>query len=240
MPASDPEENLYLALDQGGHASRAIVMDNRGNTVADEFVEIQTMRAREFHVEHSARELSDSLNQCCKKIADTLGDRVRNIKSAGLATQRSSIVCWQKDSGLPLTRVLSWQDRRAHEFIEARLANSSEVEKITGLVMSPHYGASKINWCLVNDDNVQSAYRDKNLIAGPLAQADVTRAQACYRPICEDAMPLIGSLYLAMTWHSAIRYWCGSGSNWKGRHYGRAPDGSTEAELNSARKRSAP
>lgn len=50
------------------------------------------------------------------------------------------------------------------------------------------------------------------------------------------AMPLIGSLYLAMTWHSALRYWCGSGSNWKGRHYGRAPDGAADAEVNSIRK----
>ncbi len=33
------------------------------------------------------------------------------------------------------------------------------------------------------------------------------------------AMPLIGTLYLAMTWTSAIRYWLGKGSQWKGRAY---------------------
>jgi hopene-associated glycosyltransferase HpnB len=33
------------------------------------------------------------------------------------------------------------------------------------------------------------------------------------------AMPLIGSLYLAMTWTSAVRYWLGGGSHWKGRAY---------------------
>ncbi len=33
------------------------------------------------------------------------------------------------------------------------------------------------------------------------------------------AMPLIGSLYLAMTWTSAMRYWLGGGSHWKGRAY---------------------
>jgi hypothetical protein len=33
------------------------------------------------------------------------------------------------------------------------------------------------------------------------------------------AMPLIGSLYLAMTWTSAMRYWLGGGSHWKGRSY---------------------
>ena len=33
------------------------------------------------------------------------------------------------------------------------------------------------------------------------------------------AMPVIGTLYLAMTWTSAVRYWLGKGSQWKGRAY---------------------
>ena len=33
------------------------------------------------------------------------------------------------------------------------------------------------------------------------------------------ALPLIATLYLAMTWSSAIRFWIGAGSRWKGRFY---------------------
>ena len=36
-------------------------------------------------------------------------------------------------------------------------------------------------------------------------------------------MPLIGTLFLAMTWHSALRDWGGRRSEWKGRVYGRNP-----------------
>ena len=32
-------------------------------------------------------------------------------------------------------------------------------------------------------------------------------------------MPLIGALFLVMTWHSAMQHWQGSGSRWKGRVY---------------------
>jgi hypothetical protein len=35
------------------------------------------------------------------------------------------------------------------------------------------------------------------------------------------AMPLISSLYLAMTWTSAINHWLGQTSHWKGRAYTR-------------------
>ena len=33
------------------------------------------------------------------------------------------------------------------------------------------------------------------------------------------ALPLVGTLYLAMTWTSAIRFWKGEGVSWKGRYY---------------------
>ena len=34
-------------------------------------------------------------------------------------------------------------------------------------------------------------------------------------------MPVIGTLYLSMTWSSAISYWIGAQSKWKGRTYTR-------------------
>jgi len=34
-------------------------------------------------------------------------------------------------------------------------------------------------------------------------------------------LPAIGVLFLLMTWTSALRYWFGPGSSWKGRHYPR-------------------
>ncbi len=38
-------------------------------------------------------------------------------------------------------------------------------------------------------------------------------------PLLALTMPLVGILYLTMTWHSAINHWRGRGSLWKGRVY---------------------
>jgi hopene-associated glycosyltransferase HpnB len=45
---------------------------------------------------------------------------------------------------------------------------------------------------------------------------------AFYRrsPLWALSLPLIGTLFLAMTWTSALRHWRGAGAEWKGRHYG--------------------
>ncbi len=37
------------------------------------------------------------------------------------------------------------------------------------------------------------------------------------------ALPLIATLYLAMTWTSALRWWQGEGAQWKGRSYRKRP-----------------
>ncbi len=38
-------------------------------------------------------------------------------------------------------------------------------------------------------------------------------------PLWSLALPIIGTLYLAMTWTSALRYWGGERARWKDRHY---------------------
>jgi hopene-associated glycosyltransferase HpnB len=41
-------------------------------------------------------------------------------------------------------------------------------------------------------------------------------------PLLVITLPVVALLYLLMTWSSAIRYWSGQRSMWKGRRYGRA------------------
>jgi hopene-associated glycosyltransferase HpnB len=43
-------------------------------------------------------------------------------------------------------------------------------------------------------------------------------------PVWALTMPLIATLYLAMTWSSAYRWWIGKGYAWKGRAYSKDPD----------------
>ncbi len=38
-------------------------------------------------------------------------------------------------------------------------------------------------------------------------------------PAASAFLPVVGLLFLAMTWTSAFRHWCGQGASWKGRNY---------------------
>lgn len=153
-----------LALDQGGHASRALVFGAGGRIVARAEQAVNTRRDGD-RVEQDPEELVDSLLTAGRRAAAEAG----SCLAAGLATQRSSIVCWERDSLRPLTPVLSWQDRRAADRLQALEAHAERVARITGLRLSPHYGAGKLAWCLDRVPAVRRALKRGNLAAGPLA-----------------------------------------------------------------------
>ena len=171
-----------LALDQGGHASRALVFDGEGRVRAEAERRIATSRRGWDRVEHSPVALLRSLRDAATAALRQLPDRGARIGNAALATQRSSIVCWDRVSGRALSPVISWQDRRAARSVRALTRHERQVQAMTGLVLSPHYGASKLAWCLRHIPAVKRAERAGRLAAGPLASfllADLLEERPC-------------------------------------------------------------
>lgn len=165
----DPRQALYLALDQGGHASRALVFDRHGRLQAKAVVETTERRFPPDRVQQDGDELVGSLRRAAEEAIVSLGGRAANIAAAGLATQRSSIICWDRESGAALSPVLSWQDRRAHEWLQQFNPQTETIHQRTGLVLSAHYGASKLRWCLDHLPAVAAARDAGRLVMGPLA-----------------------------------------------------------------------
>lgn len=165
----DPRQALYLALDQGGHASRALVFDRHGQLQAKAVVETTEQRLPPDRVEQGGDELVGSLKRAAEEAVVSLGGRAADIAVAGLATQRSSIICWDRESGATLSPVLSWQDRRAHDWLQQFSPEAEKIRERTGLVLSAHYGASKLRWCLDHLPAVAAARNAGRLAMGPLA-----------------------------------------------------------------------
>lgn len=170
-----------LALDQGGHASRALLFEPGGRLVAQAERRIATQRHGRDRVEHSAGAVLRSLQLAVGAVLVKLPRRAQ--AQAALATQRSSIACWDRRTGRALSPVISWQDRRAARRVAALAkTHGARVRELTGLVCSPHYGASKVAWCLKQLPAVKQAAAQGRLAAGPLASylvAGLTAEQRC-------------------------------------------------------------
>ena len=160
---------LILAIDQGTHASRALVFDARGGLVAHGEKEIGLRRPQPDWAEHDGEEVIASVHAAIAQAVAALGRRAGDIEAAGLSSQRASCVCWDRQSGAPLSPIFSWQDRRMHAWIDALAAHGDEVHRRTGLFLSPHYGASKLRWAIDHLPAVRQAFDAGRLAFGPMA-----------------------------------------------------------------------
>jgi len=162
-------ESLYLALDQGTHASRAVVLDRRGQVLASGTQDVGLARPQPDRTEQDGEEMVSSVLAAAGQALAALGERRRDIAAAGLASQRSSCICWDRRDGKPLSPLFSWQDRRAHLWLRQFESRGEEVHRRTGLYLSAHYGASKLRWALDNLPAVRDACAAGTLCWGPQA-----------------------------------------------------------------------
>jgi len=161
---------LFLTLDQGGSASRALVFDARGRERAAARVEVGDRRPRPGWVEQDPDEVAGSLRRAATNALAQLDSRDRGqVVACGLSTQRSSLVAWDRVSGAALSPVLSWQDTRAAEWLSAQALDAEAVRASTGLYPNAHYGLSKMRWCLDHIEAVWDAALNGRLLIGPLA-----------------------------------------------------------------------
>ena len=160
-----------LALDQGSHASRACIFDDAGALLASAVVPVATQHPAPLHVEQDATELVRSLQQAATQALQAARRSQPRLElvAAGLAVQRSTIVCCSHRDGSALTPALSWQDQRNAAWLTALAPRAARVRELTGLPMSPHYGASKIRWCFDHLPAVARTAAAGELLALPLA-----------------------------------------------------------------------
>ena len=169
-------DRLILAIDQGTHASRALVLDAQGRIVAAGEKEVALAHPQPDWAEQDGEEIVASVFAAVERALVPLGARRSEVTVAGLSSQRASCICWDRRDGRPLSPVFSWQDRRAHAWIsELEPAHGDAVHRKTGLYLSPHYGASKLRRALDQLPAVGAAANAGVLAWGPLASFLVFR-----------------------------------------------------------------
>lgn len=139
---------LFLGVDQGTYSSRALLFDERGNEIASAHEAVDLNRFEGGRVEQDANQLVTSVKNVIKKVLHSHAD-TNNVIACGIATQRSTVLNWASD-GAVNGAVLSWQDVRGGDLIKTLHRDKFEIQKLSGLPLSAHYGASKMRWLLDN------------------------------------------------------------------------------------------
>lgn len=155
--------DYVLAIDQGTHASRALLFDSHGRRITSHHVPVSLERPQANRAEQNPDEILESVREALTQTVHFLPPAERrHIRTCGLATQRSTVLAWQAN-GAPLSAAISWQDTRAVPLVSALQGHAAAIRELSGLPLSPHYGASKLHWLF------QLLADEPELRLGPLA-----------------------------------------------------------------------
>lgn len=139
-----------LALDQGTTSSRAILFDRNGEIAALAQREFTQYFPQEGWVEHCAEEIWATQSATMTEVLRCAGARPRDLAAIGISNQRETTVLWDRQTGVPLTRAIVWQDRRTAPLCERLRADGHEPEiaERTGLLLDPYFSGTKLAWLL--------------------------------------------------------------------------------------------
>ncbi len=155
--------NYSLAIDQGTHASRALLFDSHGRSIARHLIPVPLRHAEPGRIEQDAALIIDSVRIAVREVLAQLSAAQRRaVRCCGITTQRSTVLAWRPD-GTALSTAINWQDTRGARTIERLAAHSETIRRLSGLPLSAHYGASKLH-------HLRRRYGDdEDLRTGPLA-----------------------------------------------------------------------
>jgi glycerol kinase len=161
--------SYIVVVDQGTHSTRAIIYNTSGEAIFKSQQSIDLFYRDSLHIEQDGNQI---LSTCQAVLADAhefISKNKLQQVAVALATQRSTVLAWDANTGDVITPALSWLDTRAQDELKDFPIDEAVIKEKTGLPLSPHYGASKLQWLLQHDENVQAAKQQKCLKFGPLA-----------------------------------------------------------------------
>src|SRR6202000_636307 len=107
-----------LAIDQGTTSTRCIVFDQSARLVAVSQREHTQHYPKPGWVEHDPIEIWHNVQRTIPAALADSGIRADHVIAGGTANQRETTVVWDRRTGAPVHRAVSWQDTRTAELIE--------------------------------------------------------------------------------------------------------------------------
>ena len=123
-------ERVVAAIDQGTTSTRCLLFNPAGRMVAVAQREHRQHYPRSGWVEHDAEEIWRNVTRIVPAALRSAGLGPENIVALGIANQRETTVIWDRHTGTPLARAITWQDTRT-DGIVARLVDDGSAALVT-------------------------------------------------------------------------------------------------------------
>ncbi len=143
--------DFYLGIDQGGSSTKAVILDQNGQVIWSDLIEIQTLHGAgptDIIFEHDSIEVLNSVSNLIKRAKQEVG--AERIRALGFSIQRSGVLAWEAQTGndngkfKSLSNIRTWRDARNKVAIEKLRSSEDLIKSTSGLPLTYHFAALKI------------------------------------------------------------------------------------------------
>lgn len=142
--------DYILSIDQGTTSSRAILFNDKGQSVFSAQEEFPQYFPHDGWVEHEPEDIWQTVKRSCAQVIAKIDLASDTIKTIGITNQRETTLIWDRKTGEPVYRAIVWQDRRTSKYCETikTAGHEEQINNKTGLLIDSYFSATKIRWIL--------------------------------------------------------------------------------------------
>ncbi|WP_032093942.1 FGGY-family carbohydrate kinase [Necropsobacter rosorum] len=151
---------FIIAIDEGTTNAKAVAVGIDGSILAKGSVPVQLTHPYPGWAEQDPLTIWTATKSAVDFCINLLNPT--DLKGIAISNQRESVLAWRRDTGEPLSPLISWQCRRSETLCRtiATLPQAAMIQELTGSVLDPLFPASKIKWLLnAIEDGVRRAER---------------------------------------------------------------------------------
>ena len=159
-------EPFVLAIDQGTSSTKVIAVASDGSVLARGSAPLELITTQPGWVEQDPHAVLESVRAALLELSNYI--KLEDAITVGISNQRESLLLWERNSGHPVSPILSWQDRRTVDLVGDLEWAGPEVQAISGLPLDPMFSALKARWLLDAYDRDRSRSVAGQLVLGTI------------------------------------------------------------------------
>lgn len=162
--------SVVAAIDQGTTSTRCLLFDHAGRMVSVAQLEHRQHFPEPGWVEHDAAEIWRNTQRVVPEALRRAGLHESDLAAIGIANQRETVVIWDRRTGRPVARAITWQDTRTTS-MAADLAHGEHaelLEEVTGLRPTSYFAGPRLRWLLDHMPGLAGRARAGEVLAGTM------------------------------------------------------------------------
>ncbi len=163
-------ERYVVAIDQGTTSTRCIVFDRRGQLVSLAQQEHKQHFPKPGWVEHDAMEIWRNVERLAPRALRRAGIALDQVAAVGIANQRETTVIWDRRTGLPVGRAITWQDTRTDSLVHELSAQprAARITDISGLPLTTYFSGPRLRWTLDHTPGLRARAERGEVLCGTM------------------------------------------------------------------------